>query len=159
MPKNPAKNKGGRPSKKDTIPRRQLSYLYRHGATDKQVAEFYGITEATLTNWKKKDPEFFASLNDWKKQADKDIERSLYERAKGYTHPETKPQWVNDKEGGRWEYAEFNRHYPPDPTSMIFWLKNRQPSKWRDKLDHEHTGRDGKDLSISVTFIDKKDSD
>ena len=25
--------------------------------------------------------------------------------------------------------------YPPDPTSMIFWLKNRQPLVWRDKKE------------------------
>jgi acyl-CoA synthetase (AMP-forming)/AMP-acid ligase II len=148
MPKKPnkykkkpnGKNATGRPSKKDTIPYNQLKYLYRQGATDKQVAEFYGITEATLTNWKKQDSEFFASLNDWKKQADKDVERSLYERACGYTHPETKPQWVNDDNGGRWEYADMEKHYPPDATSMIFWLKNRQPDKWREKQEVEHMG-------------------
>jgi hypothetical protein len=31
------------------------------------------------------------------------------------------------------------KHYPPDPTSMIFWLKNRQPQKWRDKHDLDIT--------------------
>ena len=25
------------------------------------------------------------------------------------------------------------KHYPPDPISAIFWLKNRQRKKWRDK--------------------------
>ena len=27
------------------------------------------------------------------------------------------------------------KHYPPDSTAMIFWLKNRQKEKWRDKHD------------------------
>jgi hypothetical protein len=29
---------------------------------------------------------------------------------------------------------------PPDPTSMIFWLKNRRPESWRDKTEVEHSG-------------------
>jgi hypothetical protein len=130
----------GAPSKKDSIPEHQLAILYRFGATDKQVAEFFGVTETTINNWKVAHPDFFKSLNEWKSQADEKVERSLYERACGYMHLETKAQWVTDQDGGRWEYAEMVRHYPPDPTSMIFWLKNRQPTKWRDKTDVEHMG-------------------
>ena len=29
------------------------------------------------------------------------------------------------------------KEYPPDSTSMIFWLKNRNPKQWRDKVDHD----------------------
>ena len=29
--------------------------------------------------------------------------------------------------------TDITKHYPPDPTSMIFWLKNRRPDRWRDK--------------------------
>jgi len=32
------------------------------------------------------------------------------------------------------------KHYPPDATSAIFWLKNRQRDKWRDKQDVVHSG-------------------
>ncbi|WP_042426187.1 hypothetical protein [Geomicrobium sp. JCM 19039] len=28
----------------------------------------------------------------------------------------------------------------PDTTAQIFWLKNRQPEKWRDKQDIQHSG-------------------
>ena len=28
------------------------------------------------------------------------------------------------------------KHYPPDTTAGIFWLKNRQRDKWRDKQEH-----------------------
>ena len=138
--------KVGAPSKKDTIPKEQLEKLFKAGWTDKQVSDFYGITEVTFNNWKKKDPKFFKSVKDWKIEADNKIERSLFERAHGYTCPDTKAQWVSDKDGSRWEYAEMRKHYAPDPTSMIFWLKNRQPEKWRDKHDHNLTG----DLTINV---------
>jgi hypothetical protein len=36
----------------------------------------------------------------------------------------------------------LTKHYPPDTTAAIFWLKNRRPSEWRDKVDMNanHTG-------------------
>ena len=27
------------------------------------------------------------------------------------------------------------KHYPPDTTAAIFWLKNRQKDNWRDKQE------------------------
>jgi hypothetical protein len=27
---------------------------------------------------------------------------------------------------------KYIEHYPPDPTSMQFWLRNRRPDCWRD---------------------------
>ena len=28
----------------------------------------------------------------------------------------------------------YREHVPPDFTAHIFWLKNRQPARWRDKV-------------------------
>jgi hypothetical protein len=38
---------------------------------------------------------------------------------------------------------EVVKHYPPDPTAAIFWLKNRQKDKWRDKREEEVSGPNG----------------
>jgi len=35
---------------------------------------------------------------------------------------------------------ELIKYYPPDPVSIIFWLKNRKPEQWRDKQEAEHKG-------------------
>lgn len=146
--RKPAKkaSKGGRPTKLNVKMKERLKEGYLLGLTDVQVCKIVDINESTLTKWKQKFPEFFMSIRDWKAQADKKVETSLYERACGYSHPDTKAQWVETSvlEGdqwikvGRWEYADLVKHYPPDSTSMIFWLKNRQPEKWRDvqKLEH-----------------------
>ena len=40
------------------------------------------------------------------------------------------------------------KHYPPDTTAAIFWLKNRKTDQWRDKQDVEHSG------SVGVTIVD-----
>jgi hypothetical protein len=88
----------------------------------------------TLNHWKDAHPEFLHSLKQGKEVADAQVEKSLYERALGYSHPEVK---VFNNAGEIITY-EVTKHYPPDPTSMIFWLKNRRPEQWRDKQEHDH---------------------
>lgn len=110
--------------------------MYSIGATDAQVAAALSVTVQTLHNWRKADPSFFDAVKDWKAQADAEVERSLFERARGYSHDEEKI-FCQD---GQIIRAESRKHYPPDPTSMIFWLKNRQPDKWRDKQEVDHGG-------------------
>ena len=41
---------------------------------------------------------------------------------------------------------EYIEHYPPDTTAAIFWLKNRQPGKWRDKKEVENQVKLGDEL-------------
>ena len=38
------------------------------------------------------------------------------------------------------------RHYPPDVTACIFWLKNRQREHWRDKVETGVADKDGQDV-------------
>ena len=40
------------------------------------------------------------------------------------------------------------KYYPPDSTALIFWLKNRKPKDWRDKI--EHSGPDGGPLTVQI---------
>ena len=42
------------------------------------------------------------------------------------------------------------KHYVPDTTAQIFWLKNRKPKEWRDKRDIEMSGA----MDISNPFKD-----
>ena len=105
----------------------------KHGFTDKDLAEVFDVSEVTVNAWKNQHPKFLKSISDAKDFRDSGVERSLYDRAMGYSHPEEKI-FSNQGEIVR---ADTTKHYPPDPTSMIFWLKNRQPAKWRDKVEIE----------------------
>ena len=129
----------GRPTKFSDENQRQVMLLAKKGFTDKEIAEVLAITPQTLNNWKKTHKEFFASLKEAKIDADRKVERSLYERACGYSHPEVHITSYL----GQITITDITKHYPPDPTSMIYWLKNRQPEKWRDIRQQE--GDDGID--------------
>lgn len=127
----------------------QAKKLCLLGAVDKEIANFFGVSEQTLNTWKKKHPEFLESLKEAKEEADSKVIRSLFERATGYSHPEDKIF----NQGGEALIVPTTKHYPPDATSMIFWLKNRQPEKWRDR--QEHTGADGGDIVLRITQDDE----
>jgi len=109
------------------------------GWTDKKIAEMLGVTERTLNNYKKDYPEFFQSLKRGKNIADGKVEIALYQRAVGYSYPD-----VHILRDGT--AIPIIKHCAPDPTSMIFWLKNRQPERWRDKSEVEFT----KPLEVNI---------
>ena len=129
--------KQGRPSKYDQIDKSQVEKLAKAGWDDNQMADFFGVSERTWNRWKKANAEFCQPLKDWKAEADHRVERSLYERACGYQHDDVH---VSNYQG-EVTLTPITKHYPPDTTAAIFWLKNRQPKEWRDR--HELTGADG----------------
>lgn len=131
------KNKVGRPDGFEKINFIKLKNLVLAGLTDIEIGEGMGVTGTTIRNWQKNRPEFFATIKDWKKKADERVQRSLYERACGYTVEEEELFFHK----GQIYRANKLKHYAPDPVSCIFWLKNRQPDQWRDRV--EHTGKDG----------------
>lgn len=83
----------------------------RDGLTDKQIATNLNISEDTFYEYKKKYPEFSESLKKGKEIVDYEVENALLKTA-----------------------LEGNT------TAQIFWLKNRRPSKWREKQEVQHSG-------------------
>ena len=114
----------------------QSKKLCNLGATDMEVADFFGVNVATLNRWKGEHPEFCASLKAGKASADDRVERSLFSRATGYEHDEVDIRVIMN----RIVKTPIRKFYPPDTTAAIFWLKNRRPAEWRDKQELEHSG-------------------
>lgn len=121
----------------------QAYKLCQLGATDVQLADFFGVTEKTLNNWKHAHPEFLQSLKESKAELDARVERSLFERATGYNHPEDKIF----NHAGEPLIVPTIKHHAPDVAAQIFWLKNRQPERWRDKQEVHNTG----EITVKVT--------
>jgi hypothetical protein len=124
----------GRPSKYDPALLTQVTNYCLLGATDEQLAVFIGIDVRTLARWKEDYPEFCQAIKEGKEVADATIGQSLFHRARGYSHPEVKIFNNN----GEAMVVDCMKHYPPDTTACIFWLKNRQKEKWRDKHEVDH---------------------
>lgn len=143
---NPVKGKRGRPARYQQDFVGQAAKLCRLGATDVELADFFGVTVTTLNNWKKAHPDFLVSIKAGKVDADAEVEAKLFHRATGYSHPEVH---VSNFQG-LVTLTPLTKHYPPDTTAAIFWLKNRQPEKWRDIKAVEMTGAGGGPVVVEV---------
>ncbi len=111
----------GRPAKLPAIDLAQVEIIASLGLTDSEIAIILGISERALNYWKKNGPDFLQSLKRGKLKADFQIAKSLYEKAKA-----------------------------GDTTAMIFWLKNRQPDRWRDRQQLEHSGEVKEKVELKV---------
>lgn len=131
------KKEQGRPAKYKEECDEQARKLCLLGATDKELADFFNVCEATINNWKIKHSSFLESIKKGKEIADATVAEKLFHRATGYSHEEVK---LAQSEGAFTDEKVVTKHYAPDATAAIFWLKNRQPDKWRDKRDVEHSG-------------------
>jgi hypothetical protein len=108
------------------------------------LADFFSVTTVTIWRWQSAHEAFCNALKRGKDAADERVERSLYARATGYTFDAVK---IFMPAGAKKPvYAKYQEHVAPDTTAAIFWLKNRRREEWRDKMDHEHTGKDGTPL-------------
>lgn len=137
---------GGRPTDYKPEFAEQALKLCKLGATNATLADFFGVATQTINNWGSAHPEFLDALKVGKDEADEIVKKSLFQRAVGYSHDAVKIFMP----GGATKpvYATYREHYPPDPTSMIFWLKNRKPAEFRDRI--EHSGPDGGPLQVTV---------
>lgn len=104
----------------------------RDGLTDVQIAKKIGISKQTFYDWQKRYPDFSDSLKKGKEVVDRMVENALLKRALGYSYIERTQ--IEDDEG-KITTKEIEKHVVPDTTAQIFWLKNRQPKRWRDKQE------------------------
>ena len=131
----------GRPTKYKEKYAKQAEKLCAKGFTDKDLAEFFEVSESTINKWKLDAPKFSESLKMGKEKHDSGkVEETLLKRALGYEVSESK---IEQQEGSPAKKTLTKKHIPPSDTALIFWLKNRDPSRWRDKQEVDHQSSDG----------------
>lgn len=92
------------------------------GLTVRQIADCLDIGRTTFYEHRKKDQDIRDALKRGRSKGIGTITNSLFQSAKG-----------------------------GNVTAQIFYLKNRQPKKWRDRRHHEVTGKDGKPIEMDWT--------
>jgi len=101
----------------------------RNGITNEQIASNMQISTVTLWEWRKKSVKISNALKIGKEEADLQVENALYKEAlKGNT------------------------------TAIIFWLKNRKPAEWRDKVQQEITTESAVKLVIDNGTLEVDDN-
>lgn len=139
----------GRPTLYEPKMNRQAEKLCKLGATDEELADFFEIAVSTLNLWKSTHPKFMEAIKKGKVIADAEVSEKLFKRATGYSHPDVDIKVIADKI----VTTKLTKHYPPDTAAAIFWLKNRQKKKWRDKIETGFTDGDGNDIPASPQIM------
>lgn len=129
----------------------KIEAWYRDGATDKEVYKALGVGKTAYYNYLNKYPELRELQKRTKEIVDIEVENILLKKSLGYKETVKKPFKVkhvkyNDKgkkisEDEEIIYTEEEVYIPPSDTDIIFWLKNRKPTEWRDKKEIEHSGK------------------
>ena len=103
---------------------KKLESLAAQGLTVKQMADCLGIGRTTIYSHMNKDQNIRDAIKRGRSKGIATVTNALFQSAKG-----------------------------GNITAQIFYLKNRQPDKWRDRRDHEHNV-DGKITIEAVSFAD-----
>lgn len=129
-------SKMAKPKYEDTFPLLAEGWA-REGLIDKQIAKNLGISLAAFYKYQNEHLEFMEAIKRGKAPVDVEVENALLERAKGFDYEETqiefKPKEADEKEAKPMKIKKITKKVLADPVSIIFWLKNRKPKKWRDR--------------------------
>jgi hypothetical protein len=135
----------------------------RDGLSEPQIAQNMGISMPTLIDWKKRFPKILNALKRGKEPVDIQVENALLKRALGYEYDEVTEEveripYGKPEEDGEQKCFERTKTktkhvvVPPDVTAQIFWLKNRKPKQWRDRVETA-ISVDQEDLSPLVELL------
>lgn len=151
----------GRPTDYKEHYNEQVYKLCLLGATDKDIAVFFEVTDTTINNWKIEYPLFFESIVNGKKLADMEVAHSLYKSTQDRHILEqqafkTKNVFY-DENGKRIEKEEVEivevlKAVPSDFRSQQFWLRNRSRANWKDKPEESDEDNENKPKDVNVTI-------
>jgi hypothetical protein len=103
------------------------------GATNVELARFFGVHEHTVDRWLVEIPTFRKAVERGREGADARVAKALYHRATGYSH---KAQKIFNEKGVPL-VVDYIEHYPPDTNAAALWLTNRQRGRWRATGTHD----------------------
>ena len=106
--------------------------LYREGWTLAAIADFLGISERTLCNYKNQHEELANALKRGNDDAVYAVENALFRSALGYTYVEQELTKVGT-------VVTVQKYAKPNVNAQIYFLKNRARHKWSDKQEIDAT--------------------
>lgn len=134
---------------------RQAYQLALLGLTDQQIADIWEVSVKTIDYWKKKRYDFRKALREGRDLANAKVVDSLYQRAIGYSHPETKFFRVGKGKKAYIKQIQTIKHYPPDANAALKILGIRQRTQWADVQQVEHLIN----ADLKITYLTKQISD
>lgn len=110
----------------------ELAYkLAQLGIPHQQIAGILEISESTFYEWQGCHAGFKTALKAGMALADANVANSVYRGAVGYSHHHEEIKVIGEEV----VRVPTMKHYPPNAHLATFWLKNRQPELWKEKVE------------------------
>jgi hypothetical protein len=122
---------GGRPTKYRRDFAERTHNLCLLGLTDDELAFHFNVSRQHFDKWKRRFPELGDAIVRGRERADGRVAAALYKRACGYDVERTRQA----KDGS---IVTFTEHIPADFNAISLFLRNRQPNRWRDRIEVSH---------------------
>lgn len=121
----------------------QIAQWAERGASQNEIAKKLNLAVSTFKLYLSKGDKGekpYVDLSDCFREAvevpNDNVEAAMYKRACGITWDEKTYETKWNESTQEWEEVCIKRvtkFIPPDPTSMMFWLANRRPDRWKYK--------------------------
>lgn len=150
------------------IVKRITDLIKQDSFTIAEICAIVKISESCFYNWQEKNEEFGEAIARARFQFDeilvKEAKTSLRKLVNGYDVEEKKTVYVNhaitDETGKIKQVPKIKeqvttvKHFQPNPNSVEFVLTNKTQGEYKNKVNNELTGKDGKEL-----FANKSDEE
>lgn len=141
---------------------RKNGLMEHGGAKLKDFCKAMSISHECYYNWMQREIEFSAAIKkakeQFKKQLEIDIVKSLARSATGYDYEQTTKEYRGDGSAGKLiKKVVKTVHVEPNVGAGIFLLTNLNPRDWKNKQQNDITVDTEQDNSIQVEIIDKRE--
>lgn len=121
-----------------------IEYLLEDHRSMPYIASKIGVPLRSLERFKEENPQYWRDRSEVMATADEDVENAMLMRARGF-YKKLPTKLDCDGQPIEWE----NKYYPPSDRAAAFWLSNRQPQKWKMRVEHNVALEE---LPLSVSF-------
>lgn len=118
--------------------------LCARGAGESDLAAAFGVSIWAIKLWRTTYTAFNDAIRIAREVADDRVTMALYERCVGYSYDAIKPMVVSQGKGepAIIEEYRYKEHAPPDVGACRYWLNNRRPDIWRERVEQVNVNRD-----------------
>lgn len=117
--------------------------LCTRGAGESDLAAAFGVSVWAIKLWRTVHEDFAKAVLIGREQADDRVTTALYDRCVGHYFEAVKPVVVPQGRGepAAIEDYHYREYVPPDVGACRYWLNNRRPELWRERVENVVTSR------------------
>ena len=129
------------------------------GDSNKDACTKAGIDEATFYRWFNEKSEFCKSVKEAQRQGDlvriNSVEAALLDVARGFEYEEVRTEYESqlNQQTGKYEptikkQVRTKKRVVPQTEAIKFYLSNKAPEEWKNRIEQNNTGSLVTDLKI-----------